>query len=883
MNVILYSLLLVLPTTDEITKAGKATETWWSFTPIEQPIPPTSAGETWCNNSVDDFILAKLNEKGLQPSGQAERTVLLRRLAFDLLGLPPTSSQLTRWFGQDQPTNISEIIEEMLDSPHYGERWARHWLDVARFGESQGFERDLLRTDSWRYRDWVVQAFADDMPYNEFIKLQIAGDVIQPDDPRSITATGFLVAGPYDQVGQTQQSKKMRQVVRQEDLADIVGTTTQTFLGLTAQCARCHDHKYDPISQKEYFELVAALSGVRHGSRILPSDTNRNNVSRQELAQATATFSSQLEVIDQLAESRLQQEDSAQEVTLPVPIASWNFENSTEELIRQIPGKLSGDAKLTEAGLLLSGPTSALVVGPILERMSAITLEAWIQVKHPTRSQGLLMSVSTIDDKHSKGIQFVGKESDAWSASLQDSKVHQSFGGAAQTSGQFEHIVLMFLADYRVALFRNGKLYGKPFEAPQNHVFRNNTAQVIFGATGKKNKGSFIIRSANLYDRTITPQQINQLAGGSDVTIEKILEVLTPKEKMQRDQLLIALSDLNSRQQLLEPGSAHAGTPGADDPTFVLERGDPSLKGEEVFASSIDAVLGPNAFDIQKAVPESQRRLALAQWLSDAKNPLTARVMANRIWHYHFGSGLVSTPNDFGANGDLPTHPELLDWLAAEFIESGWSVKHIHRLILNSATYQQASIMNRPAFDIDPENRLLWRKSPTRLDAEQLRDAILSVAGELNPTVGGPSYQDFKSKINNNQLYEPIDPIGYAYQRRSLYRTWVRSGRNPLLDLFDCPDPSITSPTRRETNTPLQALALLNNSFVLRMAAKFSERLKEEAGANTTDQISLAYWLSFCRQPSPEEIAEANEFINEQGITAYCRVLVNSNAFLYMD
>jgi hypothetical protein len=303
-----------------------------------------------------------------------------------------------------------------------------------------------------------------------------------------------------------------------------------------------------------------------------------------------------------------------------------------------------------------------------------------------------------------------------------------------------------------------------------------------------------------------------------------------------------------------------------------------------VTPGGIAAVGGvPADFQLASDAPDAERRIKLAAWITHPANPLTPRVIANRLWHYHFGVGLVDTPNDFGFNGGRPTHPQLLDWLAGELIRQKWSLKGLHRTIVLSATYRQASLGNAAAARADADNRLLWRKSPQRLDAEAVRDAVLTVAGELNPTMGGPGYRDFSTFTHNTQFYELTDPVGYAYNRRSLYRTWVRSGRNPLLDALDCPDPSTTAPKRAVTTTPLQALALLNNSFMLRMSERFARRLEREAGARIDQQLVRAYNLVFGRSPEPPELEAGQAFVSQFGLTAYCRVLFNSNEFLYVD
>jgi hypothetical protein len=346
---------------------------------------------------------------------------------------------------------------------------------------------------------------------------------------------------------------------------------------------------------------------------------------------------------------------------------------------------------------------------------------------------------------------------------------------------------------------------------------------------------------------------------------------------------VLELSEAESQVRLRSGGKAYAIVPRQPEPTHVLRRGDTRQPAEVVAAGGVVALGAAAGFQLPPDAAEVQRRLKLADWIASADNPLTARVIANRLWHYHFGIGIVDTPNDFGFNGGRPSHPELLDWLAAYLIKHDWSLKDLHRAIVLSATYRQASSVNAEAAKIDAGNRLLWRKTPLRLEAEMLRDAVLAVSGQLNPTMGGPGFQDFRTFTNNSQFYEVIDVDGYSYQRRSLYRTCIRSGTNPLLDVLDCPDPSTTAPSRAVTTTPLQALALLNDSFMLRMAERFAERVHEETEGDMAAQIVRAYRLAYAREPTADELGTANEFVAKHGLAALCRVMFNTNEFLYAE
>ncbi|HKD35556.1 MAG TPA: PSD1 and planctomycete cytochrome C domain-containing protein [Pirellulales bacterium] len=674
----------------ELTTATRAGRDWWSLKPLQDAAPPRVKDTSWVLNPIDAFILARLEENKLAHAPPADKRTLLRRVTFDLIGLPPSPSEIADFLADDSPTAYERVVDRLLASPHYGERWARNWLDVARFGESQGFEYDRPRPNAWRYRDWVIAAFNQDLPYDEFIRLQIAGDVLRPNDPQAVIATGFLVAGPWDEAGQKQQSAAMRAVVRQDELEDLAGTTAQTFLGLTVNCARCHDHKFDPISQVDYYRFAAALGGVRHGERECLAAEGRGRADARRTA----------------------------------------LDAHTAELEKQIAA-----------------------------------------IEEPIRRQ-------------------LNESSD------------------------------------------------RPTAAPAPPA----------------------------------------------VPLERVLMNLSSDQRRDRDALVTQLTWLRQQQGLLSAGPAYAVSPSQPEPTHVLRRGNPAQQGDVVSPGGIAAASqGTADLGLAADAPEAERRIKLADWITGPAAPLAARVMVNRLWHYHFGVGIVDTPNDFGFNGGRPSHLELLDWLARRLIEEGWQIKPLQRTIVLSAAYRQSGRSLQKAEKLDADNRLIWRKSPVRLEAEALRDAILVTAGQFNPTMGGPGYRDFTTREFTSTLYQPIDPVGYEFNRRTIYRSWIRSGTNRFLDVFDCPDPSTTTPKRLTTTTPLQALGLWNNSFVLRMSDRFAERLGREAGDDLRRQIELAYQLALARPPRADELNQAISFVREQGLSAFCRVVFNSNEFLYID
>ncbi|HTN77260.1 MAG TPA: DUF1549 domain-containing protein, partial [Pirellulaceae bacterium] len=854
---------------------------WWSLQPIVRPTVPVVA-HTWDRaNPIDAFVQAKLSAAGLNPSPIADKRALIRRLTFDLLGLPPTPAETQAFLDDSSPDATARLIARLLASPHYGERWARHWLDVIRFGESQGFERDKLRTNSWRYRDWVIDAFNRDLPYQTFVRQQLAGDIVAPKDPATIAATGFLVAGPFDEVGKTQQSAAMKAVVRQDELEDFVSVVGQTFLGLTVNCARCHDHKFDPIRQREYYQLAATMAGVEHGQRGLPAEaiqaTLANSIAAlraQQQALTQGTGKREAEIRARLLAASKQQ---GQKQPPPVPLAEWLFESDTHDLRGKLAGELQGTAKLSAGQLHLDGKSAYLATVPLEQDLAAKTLVAWVRLADLKQRGGGVISVQTTDGSQFDAIVFGEQEPGRWMAGSDTFKRTKSFSGADETTAEQRavQVAIVYSADGTITAYRDGQRYGTPYKSSGLVTFKRGAAHVVFGLRhgppgGNKMLSGDIERAA-LFDRALSPEEVAALAG---VEINYVPD----------SEVLAELAHLNDLIKRWEDRTTYAVTPKAPHPVHLLARGEPNKPLEEVVPGGIASLVGVSAdFQLSAQANDAERRQKLADWITATNNPLAARVLVNRLWHYHFGVGLVDTPNDFGFNGGRPSHPELLDWLAAEFLANHGSVKHIQQLIVSSSTYQQASLPNAAAIAKDADNRWLWRHSPARLDAEMVRDALLAASGALNTELAGPGFADFRTFVANSQFYEMLDPVGHSFHRRTVYRTWIRSGRSPLLDVFDCPDPSTKTPTRAVTTTPLQALSLLNNSLVLRLSDATAERVRRETNDDPQQQVPRLYVILFGRTPSDSELKLTVPFAREHGLSALARVLFNSNEFLHID
>jgi hypothetical protein len=793
----------------KVSTQDRAGADWWSLQPIRRAVPAANG------NPIDSFVLAALKAKGLHPAREADRRTYIRRVTFDLLGLPPTPQEIQA-FEQDQSANAYErLVDRLLASPHYGERWGRHWLDVVRFAESHGYETNELRRNAWPYRDWVIKAFNDDKPFERFVLEQLAGDVVGKGDPAVEVATGFLVGGTHDIVG-NQTPEGMAQQ-RQDDLYDMVSTTGSSFLGLTVNCARCHDHKFDPITQRDYYALQAVFAGVQHGSRTIADPKVRQHLVQLEKQER------------QLNERIVQLE--AETSLFGAPRPRVNIETFAPVAAKLVRFTVLATARNDE---------------PCIDE-----LEIW----------------SADKDSHNVALASLGAKASA-SSNFPDATIHR-----------IEHL-------------NDGK-------TGNSHSWISN----------EKGKGWAQIELAE-------PKTINRIVWGRDreskfedrlavkYRIESSLDgkswslLCTESERLQRkpskelagqlDQLKNAteqkkavkkeIDELRSRLNI------YCGTFKVPEKAFWLKRGDPMQTMGEVQPAAIASVGSP--FQLETGASDSDRRMALARWITDKNNPLPARVMVNRIWHYHFGCGLVSTPSDFGFNGDRPSHPKLLDWLAGEFLANGGRLKPLHRLIVLSNTYRQSSVVaddaNRQGERIDANNRLLWRFPRRRLEAEALRDSILAVCGNLDTRMGGPGY-DLWDYSNYVVVFKPKYPLPADAYRRMVYQFKPRTQQDSTFGAFDCPDATLTMPRRNVSTTPLQALNLLNSRFMLDQSARFAERLRKEAGSEVKSQIERGFLLAFGRLPTAMELANSEKIAVESGLDVFCRALLNANEFLFVD
>lgn len=877
------------------TTATRAGYDWWSLQPLGAVTPPKVEDSHWPLTEIDQFVLKRLRENQLGPSRPAAPRILVRRLFYDLVGLPPSPEEIAKFEADPSQEAYVALVDQLLDSPHYGERWGRHWLDVARFGESDGFERNNPRKNSWHYRDWVIKALNEDMPYDRFVRMQVAGDVMEG-GLEGAAAVGFLVAGLHNTV--VGSSERMKRIARQDELEEIVGAVSQTFLGLTVNCARCHDHKFDPIRTEEYYRMIAAIDGVAHGEREIAGKDASSELA--EIDQQQRDLQTQVGEIDSKARAAILADRKRKKTKItvadrPQPLASWEFEGDLKDSLGQLHGKAVGGARIENGALVVNGQGAYVQTAKLKQDITEKTLEAWVLLDNLDQRGGAAISIQTPGGGVFDAIVFGEREPRRWMAGSNGFVRTKSFAATEENLATSEpvHMAVVYRSDGTIIGYRNGVPYGNPYKTGFQH-YKAGQAEVVFGLRHSPAGGNRLLRGkilrANLYDRALSAAAVAASAGveSNFVSEKAIVDWLAKEDREQRGTLKKRLRELSTRRsQLAAQAKAKVYTVNARNPGVmrVHIRGSVTDYGDEVMPGGVSSIADVGAdFQLAKNAPDAERRKQLANWITHPSNPIFARVIVNRLWHYHFGTGIVETPNDLGFNGGRPSHPELLDWLATKLKEDGYSLKSVHRRIVTSATYRQASTVNTDAASKDAGNRLLWRYPPRRIEAEVLRDSILKVAGILNPQRGGPGFEDVSITPNNGTTYyEPIDRQGAPYNRRTVYRFSPRGGRSPVLDTFDCPDPSSTAPRRSVTTTPLQALSLLNNSFILQMANQFAKRVETECGKDVSQQIVRAWQLAVGRIPDDDEQQLAAELVSRHGLPTLCRALFNCNEFVVME
>jgi hypothetical protein len=800
----------------------------WSFKPLPRSgdiLSPQRGQDGPAPATIDAFIEAKLKENGLTMSPEADPIAWLRRVTFDLTGLPPTPEEMDAFL---KSKNHDAVVERLLASPRYGERWAQHWLDVVRYADTHGFEVNTERPNAWPYRDYVIKAFNNDTPYDRFIKEQLVGDALGQD-----AATGFLVTASVLLPGQIGKDDPSKRLARQDSIDEIVVNIGQTFLGLSVGCARCHDHKFDPITAKDYYAMQAFVAGVEYGDRDLR--TPEAEAAREEAKR----LQPRLAEIDQ-------------------------------ELARFVPLVKSGAERP-----MINARENADRFAPTNAKRVRFTIKA---------TNNLEPCIDELEVFNTRGENVA----------LATAGTLRKSGGDIGVAERHE---LRFINDGRYGNGRSwmAKEQGKGWvelEFKQEQTIE----RIVWG---RDREGKFTDRLAIDYQIEIgdSAGQWHTAADASDRRkfdpksqriVKPTLSGLSPDETKRAKPLMQEKTDIEAKIKAAENAQkVFAGTFRTPDDIHLLNRGDPEQPKEPVVPAVLSAL---GDWKLTKETPEQKRRQSLAEWIASPQNPLTARVMVNRIWQGHFGTGLVPTPSDFGHMGMKASHPELLDWLAAEFIRSGWSVKHMHRLIVLSATYGRTSFPTRSqssgnelenSFYKDAESRYLWRFPSRRLEAESIRDSMLAVSGQLNVKMHGRGFNLFDQR-GGLSGFDPIETFTPDNQRRMIYAHKVRREPETVFGAFDCPDAGQSTAIRRASTTPIQALNLFNSRFTLAQAEAFAARVKKEMGEDSTKQITRAYRLALSREPTREELAEAQPIVRQHGIAPLCRALFNSNEFLFI-
>lgn len=874
-----------------LSQEAKPVEAFWSWQPLTKvaipslpPLWPDSL-KAWDTNPIDRFVAKGLAKEGMIGSVPADPSTLLRRLHLDLVGLPPRPEDLGRFLANPTEKAFETEVDRLLASKAYGQRWARHWLDVARFAESHGFEYDRPREHAWRYRDWVVDALNKDISYLDFVQLQIAGDLLPGANSDGVIATGFLVSGPYDQAGNGSSSKAIRERAREDELEELVGTTAQAFLGLTVHCARCHDHKFDPISLTEYHQFKAALGGVKRGDRGIRSSADPA-LRKAEMDK----FQLKMRKIDQSLESILSKVSNKPETPrlTSSPRVRYSFWKKEAPL-----GELVSGAKLEKEALVLNGTGAFFRSPPLTFELGEKTLEAWVHPANLTQSGGGVVGIETLDGTRFDSIVLGELESGFWVAGSDGhvrSKPLGPLGAPRETaSADLIHLAAVYHADGTIQMFRNGVPYGASYK-PMADLFRTAPGQVRvvvglrhFGGGTPYFAGK--IPEARVHTRALLPFEIMSSfrAGPRADGISSLLNLLSPEDLKAWHRLL---AERTALEKTIKP------PPEPDPQTFavvssppgiqkVFTRGDIERPQADAKPGALNLLKHAKAeFALAEDSPDADRRMALARWIGHADNPLLARVWVNRLWQNHFGSGLVDTSSDFGHQGNLATHPELLDFLATSLRDNGFKSKPIHKLIVMSETYRQSSADRPIEWKKDSQSRLLWRYPPRRLDAEAIRDSMLFISGELGQQSSGPGIRPFDIQSFNSVFYKPIVVENPAFLARSIYLMVIRSARNAILEAFDCPDPTVRTARRSQTTTPLQALALMNDPFVQKRSKQLAATLIQGSDGKLEKALDQLWLRVYSRSITPAECDKAFFVAQNFGLDSVSWAVFNSSEFL---
>ena len=855
---------------------------WWSLKPLPARgalQTPQATEDRLSSKEVDAFIRARLAERRIEPSPEADRRTLLRRVMFDLHGLPPSPEEVEAFAKDPNPNAYGELVDRLLASPRYGERWARHWLDTIHFAETHGCGHDLPREHAWRYRDYVITALNEDKPWPRFIREQLAADVLFPEEPQLIAALGFLGAGVFDHSAYQTAPTNFDYLDRDDLVTQTMGAVAST----TANCARCHAHKFDPISQDDYYALQAVFAGIIEGD--IPFDEDR------ALAQSRKRWKTLLTAADTNDRAALLTQENATLVDVwektqgtPVNWSPLGYESfvSAEGSGLKRTGEtiLAAGAKPDKDSYII---TSSVPLAKITALRLDVLVDPSLPMKGPGRQDNGNLTLSELEAQlfdpggaQPVKLKFTRATADfdqqGWTAAMAIDGNSATGWGIHPAIGVSHHAVFELAEAITVKPGAKLTLTLKQLSG-KSHLI-----------------GSFKLSATD---------EPAVRAAAMPVPAQEAL-TLSPDKRSEPQRLALAAHALrviasNELAKLPAPAQVYAAARTADvllavgkgTPTTiakpkavqVLKRGDFDKPMKEAVSGALSAINTlPSRFEIAQAKEEGSRRAALADWLADEKNPLTWRSIANRVWHYHFGRGLSDTPNDFGRMGGTPSHPELLDWLACELRDHGGSLKHLHRLIVTSAPYRQTSADREGAAKIDSDNRFLWRMNRLRLDADSYRDFVLAASDRLDPSLGGPSVRQFVTgppvQLTPTLNYEAYDWSTLPKHRRSIYRFVWRGVPDPFMDTLDFPDLGLLAPSRSFSASSLQSLALYNNSFVLHFSSELAKQI-----TTPTDAIRRI----LLREPTADELRDFTAYAQKNGLAALCRVLLNTNEFLFVN
>ena len=886
---------------------------FWSFQPLSSPSVPKVKNQSWRQNDIDAFILAKQKEKGLTPNDPVSKRSYIRRAYFDLIGLPPTPAEVDEFLADQSPDAYEKLIDRLLASPHYGERWARHWLDIARFAESHGFEHDYDRNFAYHYRDFVIKALNQDMPYDQFVQWQLAGDEIAPDNPLALMATGFLGAGVFP----TQITANEVERTRYDALDDMLNTTGLGMLGLSVGCARCHDHKFDPIGSEDYYRMLSTFTTtVRTEIEIdLDPEKYKHDKAKFDLAHAPLV-------------KALQEYETSQ---IKPKFANWLKQgkiDSTQLDEWIVPAVVSHTSKgkarfetLEDGSVLVSGPNInqdhyTFKLRTNVTPIRSIRLETLSHRSLPKQGPGRAVNGNfSLTAFKVKAKSVTEKKAAAKDVKLTNARAtHEqnktTLSAASAIDGQYgsgwavdfggigKDQAIVF--DLETPLEVEGET-----ELTITTSFTNNVNHSI----GRPRFSVSNSSSPSVKTGAGSPEQLSQalqlVEQGHPEKLTDAQKQILERRFREQDSRWVALSKKVNQHLKTEPQPAltkvmicsegpdikpvRHHTQGKDffDETYFLTRGDTQQKGDVATQGFLQVLMRSPQQEKTwieappKSAKTSYRRTSLANWMTDTKQgagALLARVMANRVWQHHIGSGIVATPNDFGLQGERPTHPELLDYLANQLIEHGWHLKPLHKQIMLSATYRQSTDFDEENSKLDPENKLYWRRSPQRLEGEAIRDSILYIGGRLDSTMYGPGTLQQDS------------------QRRSIYFKIKRSKLIPMMQLFDAPEALVSIGQRSSTTIAPQALLFMNAKFIRESAKSFAKRIQQQHPNSMEKSIEAAYQIALGRAPSENEAAVSLAFIQQHqksyaaeklpepallALTDFTHALLSTNEFVY--